>query len=50
MDGYDPFSGDGKGRRGSGVALYVRKWFGCPEVNDGDKSVKCFWIRIRGRA
>ncbi|PKU34569.1 mitochondrial fission process protein 1 [Limosa lapponica baueri] len=49
MDGYKLFRSDRQGRRGGGVALYVRECFDCLELNDGDERVKCLWVRIRGK-
>ena len=39
-----------QGRRGGGVALYVRECFDCLELDDGNDRVECFWVRIRGKA
>ncbi|GAB0206897.1 hypothetical protein GRJ2_003155300 [Grus japonensis] len=50
MDGYKLFRRDRQGRRGGGVALYVRECFDCLELNDGDNRVECLWVRIRGNA
>ncbi|KAK4824398.1 hypothetical protein QYF61_014058 [Mycteria americana] len=50
MDGYKPFRRDRQGRRGGGVALYVRECFGCLELEDSDDRVECLWVRIRGKA
>ena len=50
MDGYKLFRKDRQGRRGGGVALYVRECFDCLELNDGDNRVECLWVRIRGKA
>ena len=50
MDGYKLFRRDRQGRRGGGVALYVRECFDCLELNDGDDRVECLWVRIRGKA
>ena len=36
MDGYRLFKRDRKGRKGGGVALYVKKECECMEINDGD--------------
>jgi len=41
---------DRQGRRGGGVALYVRESFDCLELDDGDERVECLWVRIRGKA
>ncbi|KAK4827222.1 hypothetical protein QYF61_015250 [Mycteria americana] len=50
MDGYKLFRRDRQGRRGGGVALYVRECFDCLEPYDGDEKVKCLWVRIRRKA
>ncbi|KAK4823236.1 hypothetical protein QYF61_000096 [Mycteria americana] len=50
MDGYKLFRRDRRGRRGGGVALYVRECLDSLEVNDGDDRVECLWMRIRGKA
>ena len=50
MDGYELFRRDRQGRRGGGVALYVRECFDCLEPDDGDDRVECLWVRIRGKA
>ena len=41
MDGYKLFRRDRQGRRGGGAALYVRDYFDCLELDDGDERVKC---------
>ncbi|KAK4810498.1 LOW QUALITY PROTEIN: hypothetical protein QYF61_004278 [Mycteria americana] len=50
MDGYKLFRRDRQGRRGGGVALYVRECFDCVELCGYDDKVKCLWIRMRGKA
>ncbi|GAB0178246.1 maestro heat-like repeat-containing protein family member 7 [Grus japonensis] len=50
VDGYKLFRRDRQGRRGGGVALYVRECFDCIELNDGDDKVKCLWVRMKGKA
>ncbi|PKU41370.1 adaptin ear-binding coat-associated protein 1 [Limosa lapponica baueri] len=50
MDGYKPFRKDRQGRRGGGVALYVREGYECRELIEGNSRVECLWVRIRGRA
>ncbi|KAK4810800.1 hypothetical protein QYF61_008773 [Mycteria americana] len=49
MDGYKLFRRDRQGRRGGGVALYVRDGFDCLELDDGDERVECLWVRVRGK-
>ncbi|GAB0189311.1 maestro heat-like repeat-containing protein family member 7 [Grus japonensis] len=41
MDDCKPFRRDRQGRRGSGVALYVRECFDYVELDDGDDRVEC---------
>ncbi|KAK4826301.1 hypothetical protein QYF61_007148 [Mycteria americana] len=41
---------DRRGRRGGGVALYVRECLDSLELDDGDDRVECLWVRIRGKA
>ncbi|KAK4810629.1 hypothetical protein QYF61_007366 [Mycteria americana] len=43
MDGYKLFRRDRRGRRGGGVALYVRECLDSLELNDGDDRVECLW-------
>ncbi|KAK4810917.1 hypothetical protein QYF61_013325 [Mycteria americana] len=50
MDGYKRFRRDRRGRRGGGVALYVRECLDSLELDDGDDRVECLWVRIRGKA
>jgi len=50
MHGYKLFSRDRRGKRGSGVALYVRDCFGCIELNNCDDKVECLWVKMRGKA
>ena len=50
MDGYKLFRKDRQGRRGGGVALYVRECFYATEIVAGDDNVESLWVKIRGRA
>ncbi|KAJ7414527.1 hypothetical protein BTVI_40948 [Pitangus sulphuratus] len=50
MDGYKLFRKDRQGRRGGGVALYVRDSLGSAELEVSNNKVECLWIRIRGKA
>ncbi|RMC20200.1 hypothetical protein DUI87_01046 [Hirundo rustica rustica] len=50
MDGYKLFRSDRQGRRGSGVALYVRECLDSLELNDGDDTVEGSWGGIQGKA
>ncbi|KAK4821712.1 hypothetical protein QYF61_027784 [Mycteria americana] len=50
MDGYKLFRRDRRGRRGGGVALYVKECLDSLELDDGDDRVECLWVRIRGKA
>ncbi|KAK4810884.1 hypothetical protein QYF61_013292 [Mycteria americana] len=50
VDGYKLFRRDRRGRRGGGVALYIRECLDSLELDDGDDRVECLWVRIRGKA
>ncbi|GAB0208330.1 mitochondrial enolase superfamily member 1 [Grus japonensis] len=50
MDAYTLFRTERQGRRGGGVALYVRDCFDCIELDDCDDKVECLWVRMRGKA
>ena len=50
MDGYKLFRKDRQGRRGGGVALYVKECFEVTELMTGDNKVESLWFKIRGRA
>ena len=50
MEGYKLFGGDRQGRRGGGMALYVRECFSVVELGAGKDQVESLWVRIRGRA
>ncbi|KAJ7398422.1 mitochondrial fission process protein 1 [Pitangus sulphuratus] len=49
MDGYKLFRGDRQGRRGGGVALYIKECFDSIELKDSDSKVECLWVRIGER-
>ncbi|PKU48935.1 adaptin ear-binding coat-associated protein 1 [Limosa lapponica baueri] len=50
VEGYKLFRRDRQGRRGGGVALYVREDYECVELTEDNGRVECLWVRIRGRA
>ncbi len=50
MDGYKLFRKDRQGRRGGGVALYVKECFEVTELMTRDDKVESLWVKIRGRA
>ncbi|PKU37652.1 rna-directed dna polymerase from mobile element jockey-like [Limosa lapponica baueri] len=50
MDGYKLFRRDRQGRRGEGVALYIRECFDCIELDSSDDRVECLWVRMKGKA
>jgi len=50
MDGYKLFRKDRQGRRGGGMALYVKECFEVTELMTGDNKVESLWVKIRGRA
>ncbi|KAF7249149.1 Teneurin-2 [Varanus komodoensis] len=50
IEGYHLFRKDRKGKRGGGMALYVREGIGCSEIEcstDGDL-VETVWVKLRG--
>lgn len=49
MDGYKHFRRDRQGRRGGGVALYIRECFVCRKLKNSDDKVECLWVRKGGR-
>jgi len=49
MDSYKLFRRDRRGKRGCEVALYIRVCFECTELNDCDDTVKCLWVKMRGK-
>ena len=50
IDGYQLFKRDRQGRKGGGVALYVKKECECMEINDGDDIVESLWVTIKVKA
>ena len=50
MDGYKLFRRDRPGKIGGGVALYVRDYFNCIELNNCEDKVECLWVKMRGKA
>ena len=50
MDGYKLFRRDRQGRKGGGVALYIKDCFDVEELGVGNDKVECLWVRIRGKA
>ncbi|RMC12189.1 hypothetical protein DUI87_11325 [Hirundo rustica rustica] len=50
LDGYKLFRRDRKGRRGRGVALYIRKAFDTIGIETNEDGVECLWVRIKGKA
>jgi len=50
MDGYKLFRRDRQRRKNTGVTLYVRECFNCPEFDDGNDSVEYLCVRVRGKA
>ncbi|KAJ7411919.1 hypothetical protein BTVI_48147 [Pitangus sulphuratus] len=50
MDGYMLFRRDRQGRRGGGVALYLREPRDSIELEVSDDKVECLWVKIRGKA
>ena len=50
MDGYKLFRRDRQGRKGSGVALYIKVCFDVEELGVGNDKVECLWVKSRGKA
>ncbi|TRZ07713.1 hypothetical protein HGM15179_019397 [Zosterops borbonicus] len=50
LDGYKLFRRDRKGRRGRGMALYIREAFDTIGIETMDDGVECLCIRIKGKA
>ncbi|PKU29317.1 mitochondrial fission process protein 1 [Limosa lapponica baueri] len=50
MNGYKLLRRNRQGRRGGGVALYIRECFDCVELDSSDDKVECLWIRMKGKA
>ncbi|TRZ20521.1 hypothetical protein HGM15179_006655 [Zosterops borbonicus] len=50
LGGYKLFRRDRKGRRGAGVALYIKKAFDTIGIETNEDGVECIWVRIKGRA
>ena len=51
IDGYRLFRSDRRGRRGGGIALYIKKSIQCEELSlkNSYELVESIWARIRGR-
>ena len=50
MDGHKLFRRDRQGRKGGGVALYIKDCFDVEELGVENDKVECLWVRIRGKA
>ncbi|TRZ14270.1 hypothetical protein HGM15179_012835 [Zosterops borbonicus] len=50
LDGYKLFRRDRKGRRGGGLALYIKKAFDSIDIETNEDGDECLWVRIKGRA
>ena len=50
MDGYKLFRKDRQGRRGGGVALYIKENLECIKVDYGacKCSIECLWVKVKG--
>nr|XP_048704947.1 uncharacterized protein LOC125636205 [Caretta caretta] len=49
MDGYKLFRKERQGRKGGGVALYVREQYDCSELKyETAEKPECLWIKFRG--
>ncbi|KAK4810861.1 hypothetical protein QYF61_008833 [Mycteria americana] len=51
INGYRLFRRDRRGRRGGGVALYIKEWIDCEELSlkNSHKQVESLWVRIGDR-
>ena len=50
MDGYKLFGRDRRGRKGGGVALYIKDCFDVEEFGVENDKVECLMVRSRGKA
>ena len=50
MDGCKLSRRNRQGRKGGGVALYIKECFDVEELGVGNDIVECLWVRIRGKA
>ena len=50
MDGYNFFRRGGQGRKGGGVALYIKVCFDVEELGTGNDEIELLWINIRWKA
>ncbi|RMC21672.1 hypothetical protein DUI87_02540 [Hirundo rustica rustica] len=50
LNGYELFRRDRKGRRGGGMALYIKKAFDAIGIETNEDGVECLWVRIKGKA
>ncbi|PKU46871.1 rna-directed dna polymerase from mobile element jockey-like [Limosa lapponica baueri] len=50
MKGYKLLRRNRQGRRGGGVALYIRECFDCIELDSSDDKVECLRVRMKGKA
>ncbi|TRZ10882.1 hypothetical protein HGM15179_016231 [Zosterops borbonicus] len=50
LNGYRLFRRDRKGRRGGGVALYIKKAFDATDLETNEDGVESLWVRIKGKA
>ncbi|KAK4824986.1 hypothetical protein QYF61_022512 [Mycteria americana] len=51
IDGYRLFRRGRQGRRGRGIALYIKKWIECEDLSlkNSHEQVESLWVRIRNR-
>ncbi|RMC20427.1 hypothetical protein DUI87_01281 [Hirundo rustica rustica] len=50
LNGYKLFRRDRQGRRGRGVALYIKQTFDTVGIETKEDGVECLWVRIKGKA
>ncbi|RMC19379.1 hypothetical protein DUI87_03989 [Hirundo rustica rustica] len=50
LNSYKLFRRDRQGRRGGGVALYIKQTFDTIGIETKEDGVECLWVRIKGKA
>ncbi|RMC15976.1 hypothetical protein DUI87_08183 [Hirundo rustica rustica] len=49
LNGYKLFRRNRQGRRGGGVALYIKQTFDTVGIETKEDGVECLWVRIKGK-
>ncbi|RMC22179.1 hypothetical protein DUI87_03052 [Hirundo rustica rustica] len=50
LNGYKLFRRDRQGRRGGGMALYIKQTFDTVGIETKEDGVECLWVKIKGKA